>query len=206
MSIDWYEAEQEAAYDRFVEELYLEHKERAIDEFVTDRLKSYYLANPDVAVPALQMFKEGLDVKKVSATGAVVCFATATEIATKSALLKPVVFGLVHSEPLAGLIADLTVQHMGLDRFRDLLLGILNHYGGFDLANFHIDGHGKTLWEEMHQVQEARNRIVHRGITPNPAEVELASQVATMIIGTFLATVVDSLGLKLVKGGSITKK
>jgi hypothetical protein len=206
MSIDWYEAEREAAYDAFVAELYEEHKLQAIDEFVADRLRSYYLANPDVTVPALQMYKEGQTVADFSPTAAVICYASATELATKTALLKPLVYGLVHSESLAALVAELTVRQVGIDRFKNLLLGILKEYGGIDLDKFHIEGHTKTLWEEMRHVQDVRNAIIHRGAFPTPEESRLAKEVTTMIIGTFLARVIDSLGLKLVRGGSIASK
>lgn len=203
MSIDYYEAQQEEAYDRFIEELYSEHKEQAIDEFVAERLRSYYLANPNLAVPALRLHKEGTTVEETSPSTALICFASATELAIKSVLLKPVVFGLVHSEPLAELVADLAVKQVGIGRFRNLLLGVLEEYGGIDLSAFHIEGHSKTLWQEMREIQDIRNAIVHRGDFPDFAKTDLAKEVSTMIIGNFLVSVIDSLGLELVKGGNI---
>lgn len=206
MSFDRYEAEQEEWYSHLAEELYEEHKEQAIGEFVTKRLRSYYLRNPDVTVPALRMYKEGTELEKTNTTAAVVFFASATELAIKSALLKPVVYGLVHNEPLAAFVADLTIKHVGIDKFRDLLLGILAEYGRIDLNVFYIEGHIKTLWEEMRKIQDVRNAIVHRGQIPDFAEVQLAKEIAMMIIGTFLTSVLDSLELELVNGGSIAAK
>lgn len=203
MSFDPGEAEREVQYEAFVEELYEEHKEQAIDEFVTERLRSYYLANPDVMAPALQMYKEGRELEQVSSSAAVVFYVSATDVAMKSALLRPVVHGLVHSESLAGLVADLTVKQTGLDRFRNLLFGVLEEYGEIDLANFRIEGHKAKLWDEMRRVQEARNALVHRGRYPSSEEIDLAKEVATIIIGNFLVNVVQSLGLRLVKGGYI---
>lgn len=203
MSIDYYEAQQAEAYDRFIEELYSEHKEQAIDEFVAERLRSYYLANPELAVTALRMHKEGTIVEGMSPSTALICFSSATELAIKSALLKPIVFGLVHSESLAALVADLTVKQVGIDRFRSLLLGILEEYGGIDLSAFHIEGHSKTLWQEMREIQDIRNAIVHRGNLPDTLKTALAKEISTMIIGNFLVSVIDSLGLDLVQGGII---
>ena len=105
MSYDPYDADQEEWYRHIAAEFYEEHKEQAIGEFVTERLRSYYLANPDVTVAALRMYKEGTVLENTSATAAVVFFASATELAVKSALLKPVVYGLVHNEPLAAFVA-----------------------------------------------------------------------------------------------------
>ena len=46
------EAQQEAAYDEFVaslaEELYDEHRDQAIEEFITERLQSYYERNSSI--------------------------------------------------------------------------------------------------------------------------------------------------------------
>ena len=206
MSIDPYEAEQEEWYSRLAEELYAEHKERAIGDFITERLRSYYLANPDVTVPALRMYEEGTQLEKTSTIAAVVFFVSATELALKFALLKPVVFGLVHNEPLAGVVAEITVRKVGIDQLHGLLLRILEEYGGIDVNTFHMDGHTKTLWDEMRKVQGVRNAIVHRGQIPNPTDVQLAKEVATTIISTFLNRVLNSLELKLVKGGSIAAK
>ena len=57
MSMSYEEAQQEAAYDEFVaslaEELYDEHRDQAIEEFITERLQSYYERNSSIAVNAL---------------------------------------------------------------------------------------------------------------------------------------------------------
>ena len=206
MSIDPYEAEQEEWYAHIAAKFYEEHKEQAISEFVTERLRSYYLTNPDVTVAALRMYKEGIELENISTTAAVVFFSAAIELALKSALLKPVVYGLVHNESLAVLVAELAVKHVGIDKLRDLLLGILEEYGRINLNKFHIEGHAKPLWEEMREIQNVRNAIVHRGQIPDSVQIQLAKEIVTMIIGNFLPSVLNSLGLRLVKGGAIAGK
>ena len=64
------------------------HLPPIIDEFVTGRLRSYYLANPDVTVNALRMYQEDQKVQELSPASAVICHVSVTKIAIKSALLK----------------------------------------------------------------------------------------------------------------------
>ena len=72
MSIDYYEAEREAAYDEFVEslaeELYAEHKDRAIDDFISERLKSYYLKNENIAIPAINFINKSKELVETDPT------------------------------------------------------------------------------------------------------------------------------------------
>ncbi len=51
---------------------------------------------------------------------ALVRFVSASEVGIKSVLLKPVIFGLVHNEPFAGFVTDLTLTHTGIDRFHGI--------------------------------------------------------------------------------------
>ena len=46
------------AYESMSQELYPEHKEQAIAEFTHERLRSYYIAHPEILIPAIQTFKE----------------------------------------------------------------------------------------------------------------------------------------------------
>ena len=51
MSYDESDAQWDAMMDAASEALYPEHAERAISEFTTERLQSFYMANRDVARP-----------------------------------------------------------------------------------------------------------------------------------------------------------
>ncbi len=58
MSMDWDEAQREAAFDELVEEILHDHKEEIIAEFQEDRLASFYRSNPQLAVPAEQFQRQ----------------------------------------------------------------------------------------------------------------------------------------------------
>ena len=48
------------------------------------------------------------------------------KVGLKQALFRPIVYGLVHSAPAAVIIAELSLGHAALDRFKTLLLDILS--------------------------------------------------------------------------------
>jgi hypothetical protein len=191
---DYWEAEQEAAYDRLynelgpewardhAQELLKEHYEEAVNEFTSDRLQSYYLAHPSLAVPAHDSLLYAESLAPSFPRAALVLAVTATELTVKTVLLKPIISGLVHSEDLASLVADLTTKHTGMDRFQDLLTEILAQFGGVQLKTFKRVNSNNTLWQEIAEVQKARNAVIHQGDVTNDSKAELAISVATTLL------------------------
>src|SRR5437016_11002375 len=106
MSMEPWEAEEEAAlqnlYNEFGPEWAAEHRDelfqQAVREFTADRLKSYYVAQPRLALPALDSLKESQSLLASHPKAALVFAMTAIEVTIKTVLLKPIVFGLVHTE------------------------------------------------------------------------------------------------------------
>lgn len=190
----------EEAYAGLVEEI----SQQAIDEFTSARLRSYYLAHPDIAVGAVALYREAKTLVSLSPSAALVLFVTSIEVGIKVALLKPVVYGLVHNESVAELVANLAVKHNGLDRFNTLLARLLREYGQIDFETFTIDGHSKSLWQEFTILQNARNGVLHRAELATPELASLAQDVAVMILGNYLNSVLRGLGMQLVKGGRIS--
>ncbi len=193
----------EIARDEWMTDLVDKISKEAIAQFTLERLRSYYLGNQDVAVQAIAIFREAEKIQEQSPTAALVLFTTAIELGLKVAMLKPVIYGLVHNESVADLVSDLAVKHNGFDRFKRLLGSVLAEYGEIDLDTFAIEGHRKTIWEEIAVLQYARNAVVHRGDFATPEDALLAKHVATMIFGTFLVAMLTGLGLRYSKGGHI---
>jgi len=129
--------------------------------------------------------------------GALIFAVTATELTVKNVLLKPIISGLVHNEALASFIADLTTQHAGMDRFHKLLAEILAQYGGFQLRTFKRAGSAKTLWEEIGEVQMARNGVIHRGDTVEGEIASLSISVADTLLTEVFPEILKRLGLHL---------
>jgi hypothetical protein len=191
--------EREQGYSELVDQI----SKEAIDQFTFDRMRSYYVNNRLLAVKVIAIYREAETLQSTSPSGATVLYTTAIELGLKVALLKPVIYGLVHNESVADLISDLSVKHNGFDRFKPLLASVLAEYGGIDFNAFTIEGHKKTMWEEITLLQDARNAVVHRGELASVDTAKLAKEVATMIIGNYFVSVLSGLGLKYVKDGGI---
>ena len=105
--------------DAYMESLYEEHKEMAISEFATDRLQSFYAENPELALSAHDFLKDARRLAEGELTATALFGAVAVESGVKGALLRPIVYGLVHQESVAALIADLVLRNWaGGLRFR----------------------------------------------------------------------------------------
>lgn len=205
MSFTREDAEAEAAYERlhqqFGPEWAEEHRDdlyqEAIKEFTAERLRSYYLAHPNLAQAAHDSLKEAQSLQQGYPRAALISSAIAVEVGIKVVLLQPIVFGLVHTEALAELITDLTTQHTGMDRFQALLAEILKHYGGVDLKTYTRPDSKNTLWQEIGEIQKARNRVMHRGEMPEENSSKQGIAVADTILHQLFPEVLRKLNLHL---------
>ncbi len=196
---------EDAAYDQYISERYEELKveeliREAIEEFTDERLKSYFLDNRALAKPAIDALSAARELIGINVTASFLFAAIAVEVGLKTTLLKPIVYGLVHAESVAGLVTDLAASHAAMDRYRKLLLELLQQYGGVDLDAFKRSGSNKALWEEIKDIQSTRNLVVHRAETASEKDAELALGVATEILETIFPAVVKKLGLYLHEG------
>ncbi len=101
MSYSYLDAEMEAGYDRLVEEILEDNKDQIIDEFVAERMASYYAKHPDFDAPAKNAIQDARDLLNSHPTASLVFSGSATEMALRDVLLKPVVYGMVHEESTA---------------------------------------------------------------------------------------------------------
>lgn len=195
------------AYESMSRELYPEHKEQAIAEFTNERLRSYYVAHPEVLVPAARAFKEA---KALLANGhhaaALVFSASATELFLKSSLLRPVVYGLVHNEALAELVVAAALSQAGFMRYEKLLAKLFAELVGVELSTLRRKSDTKPLLREAADIQELRNAVIHQGQSVTPEQALYGIEVSTEVFNQVLAEVLSNLGLTLEKGGRLVTK
>jgi hypothetical protein len=204
--------ETDAAYDVYMDRLFDEFRETegqqiaydAIASFQDGRLQSYFVASPMLIEPAVRQLTAGrMFAAQSQANAAVVFAASAVEVGLKQGLFRPIVYGLVHSARAAVIIAELSLGHMAIDRFKSLLLDILAGYVGSDLREYMHPGAAKTLWEEIKDSQESRNAILHRGEQRFPADAAVALRSAGAVVETLFPAVVHAIGLHLHGGTRI---
>jgi hypothetical protein len=179
------------------EVLYPEHYEEAIKEFTVERLQSYYVVHPQLASPAHGSLLYARSLMPSYPRAALLFAVTAIELAVKSVLLKPIVFGVVHTEALASFIMDLTTEHTGMERFRTLLTEILAQFAGVDLMRYKRCDSAVELWKEIKEVQRVRNAVLHRGESVDDSNAELAIAVAETLLNGIFPQVLAKLNLHL---------
>ena len=190
------------AYENMSRELYPEHKEQAIAEFTRERLRSYYVAHPDVLVPAVRTFKEAKALLVGGHNSAAFAFAaSATELFLKASLLRPVVYGLVHSEALAELVVASALSQTGFKRYEQLLAKLFSELASIDLKLLRRKSSAKPLLTEASEIQDVRNAVVHRGEEATSEQAALAIDVATEVFNQVIAEVLRRLGLSVQNGG-----
>ncbi len=191
---------EDAAYEEYMAQLYEEHKQEAIEEFTDERLKSYYNENRLLAEPAFNALIEARKLIGINATAGLIYAAIAMEVGLKETLLKPIVFGLVHATPVATLITDLAISYSSMDKYRELLLQILQQHGGVNLDTYLRLGSSKPVWQEIKEVQKQRNLVLHRAEIASDEKAHLALGVASTIIENLFPAVVTKMGMHLHDG------
>ena len=181
-------------------DLYDEFKEHAIEEFTIARLKSYYLKNRLLAKPAADFLAEARNLVTIDATAGFLFSAIAIEAGLKSTLLKPLVYGLVHASSIAELIANLTLSHTGMVRFRDLLFRILKEHGKVDLDDYKRPESNDIFWQEIRDVQNLRNKVMHRAEKVSRVQADLSVCVGSVILETIFPLVLKEMDLHIHDG------
>lgn len=192
------------AYDRMSEELYPGHKTQAIGEFSHERLRSFYVKEPDILVPAVRNYRVAKTLLESQQSAAALVFAaSSTELFLRGALLRPVVYGLVHSDAVAELVMAAALSQTGFMRYGKLLAGLFQEVAGLDIQTLIRDGAKLPLLKEASETQQSRNGVIHQGDKASQAHAEAALAVAEAVLGLMVAPVLNQLGFAVAKGGRL---
>ena len=193
------------AWDEFYasvsEELYPGHKLQAISEFTRERLRSFYLQNPKILMPAMDMYYESGMLHKANRPIPTVVFCMTTlELLLKAALLRPIVYGLVHNDGLAGLIVEHTLGQTGFHRYKGLLAKIFEDFTGVDISTIKRSGCDCPLLDEALELQKLRNRIIHQGASCDTDDAERANEIVTTAFDFIVSPILQRLNI-IIKPG-----
>lgn len=204
MSYDEHDAAMDDMYERLSQELYPDHKDRAIEEFTAERLRSFYVKHPKVMVPAVLAWQEGKTLRKLEKHyAALIFFVTSIEVFLKATLLKPVVYGLVHNENLADILVELSLGQSGFDRYQGLLKDLFMSLAGIDIGTIQRKGAKVNLITECKRIQKARNDIIHKGDLCVASDAEQAQYICEAIYSEIVCTMLATLGLDVLSKGEI---
>lgn len=204
MSYDEQDAAMDAFYEQISQELYPEHKEQAIDEFIEDRMHSYYLKYPKIIQAPIDSYLHANELLDISSRGALVMYTTAIELFLKSVLLKPVLFGTINNENIAELIVDYSVGQAGFNRYKKLLNSLCRYVANIELSD--IQGtSGKPILDEAEEIQKVRNRVLHQGHKASVDDMEKAKNIASRILKDVVFPVLHKMNLEVAEEQKGTK-
>jgi hypothetical protein len=197
---------EEALFEEAVEAVYPEHFERAVIEFTTDRLQSFYLAHRDVALAPLSALSKARSLLLGSHLEAALVFAAvAVEVGLRAAILRPITYGLAHNEDLAAAVAEVLMKTRALVTLRTLSLRILAEHGGIDLDRDRRPRATRSLWGEMMWLQVERNKVLHDAVSVPSGNAEDAVAIATHFLEVVFPAVLRWLELTLDPGHLILR-
>lgn len=207
MSMELWEYQQEEAMSAYHEELYEnELKERAVEEFTEERLQSFYIENPYILKKPIEFLNESKLIATHSPTASLLLSCSAIEVSIKLGILKPIIYGFVHSDVAAELIADSAIRQTGLDRFRELLAKLLMDVASIDIVQFRRVNASKTLWSERVDVQKIRNNITHKTEKCTEEDAGLSIVIAEVFLTQLIPQILLSMNLELNAQGEVVEK
>ena len=115
-------------------------------------------------------------------------------------LLQPIVNGLVHDEALASSSPSWPRGKHGearIEAFQELLTAILKQHGGIDFKTFQRGGSTVILYQEIKEIENARNSIAHAGNEKYDDLAPKALNVANTLLDEIFPKVLQQLGLHL---------
>ena len=204
MSYTW----ADAAYDEAMDSLYDEfaktaHEDgrvydRVIAEFKDSRLRAFYVAHPDISDAAHNMLAEADKLNSVSPRCSLVFSAATSEICLRDVLLKPIIYGCFHSESSGELISTL-IADAKHHQFLKASLDIFTQCTGIDLRKYQRPRIAKVLWQEISEIQQLRNQVLHGGKNVSEKEAVQAVQVSSCLLTFIFPHTMTKLGLHLHK-------
>jgi len=190
----------------YIDDLYAQAGERAIENFTTERLRSFYDKEPTVAEKPFNALAEARRlIQTPHHTAAFIHAAIASEVMLRGVVLQPILLGFIHSDSIAPFIVKLAMSSSGLKKFDDLLVKVFQDVSKLSLKTHVRTGGIKTLWEDILWVQQYRDKIMHRAEVVTKDEAEQAVAVATAITDELFPIFAKSLGYHLHDGFRLCK-
>jgi hypothetical protein len=117
--------------------------------------------------------------------------------------LRPVLYGLVHSEPLAEAVVGAALSQPGYQRYLQLLQALHLELVGKELKSFSRKGNNKNILVEADEAQKCRNLVIHQGYEPTDEQARQAIGSAAIVMVKIWRPMLNALGLKLGAQGRV---
>jgi hypothetical protein len=158
--------------------------------------QDYYLQNPAVAQRSLRVLETAESLFDASESAALVFAAVSSELTIKSAILRPLLHGLVHNEALARFVAESFMERRSRGWLYAFVPPLLRETAGVDLSTYRRAAEPQTLlWEEANLIAKLRNGVLHDGKEVSREDASKALAIAGALLRELFPVVVQALGL-----------
>jgi len=129
--------------------------------------------------------------------GFVFSFAT-IEIILRNMFLKPILHGSFMDQYVADLVVEeiLHTKHSSVEK---ILFHVLKYSAGFDFETYKRPRVKITLWTEIMNIRNQRNKIIHKGVSVTSSEARYSYKIAAHLAKIIFPKIINNVGLKIVK-------
>lgn len=182
-------------WDAGREEYEADVAQRAIEEFQTERLQSYYRDHRDLAMMAVGKLDQARAVLSVSPNAALVFAMSSVEAGLKSIVVRPIMSGLVHTESFSELVTEMFVKSSKAEDILKIVNRLLKEYASIDLQTMKLANHRMTYWQEIGRGQRKRNAILHRAENCTSEDAERIIEIADYLWESIFPALLKGVGL-----------
>jgi hypothetical protein len=189
MSVTW----QEAEYEQGMERLYEEFKKQYEDEVIFDKIQMFYKNNPEIVKEPYQNLNES---NKLFAdkyyTASFLHSIIAMEVVIKTLVFKPILYSLSFDKRASDLLYDVTLKNKSIKYIPKEYYDILKDLTKKDFKEIKRKNSKIKLWDEIINLQNLRNEIIHQGKIIEKDDAERALNITVYIFDEVIQKILST--------------
>jgi len=187
---------QDAEREQGMEELYNFFKQQFEEEYIYNKVFEFYKSNKDLLKDPLLNFKEAKFLLSSNFFTASFLHAyISIETGIKMVILKPILFSLSVDERATELLFKDTFKQKSLKYVSKFYYDVLFELSGINFREIYREGCLKSFWEEILELQELRNKIIHQGLFIENDLCERSISVASYLFDTIIPKIYKKFNL-----------
>ena len=178
----------------------------AIVQFTEDRYTAYFKNNAQMHLPVLDILSEAKNLFKNQHFSASLVFSfTAVENTLRELILRPLAWGTFIDEQVASMMTNELLSDR-LDRMSKFIFHFLDQSIGVDLRTARRPNESTPLWQEIKELKELRNRIVHSWVKCDDKSATRALEVANFLYENIFLAILKAAAFEIDSSNRIVHK
>lgn len=184
--------ESDAAYEEGMSLLYEEFKQIYQDNFIYERIDSFYKENPNIVKAPIKNLADSRALfEKGFLTAAFLHAVISIEVGIKAVAIKPILYSLTINRNAGDLLYKHTFKQKSLQYIPKFYYQIVKDISGLDFRTIFRGDIESSIWDEWSVLQELRNKVVHQGVSVELIETKNAIDVASYVCNEIIPSILD---------------